>query len=60
MKVLKKLVLEDEEADIFEHALIYIKHRLKVHGTQGAQSVCTLEMCEKLLREIKEIKVNEN
>lgn len=57
IEITRKLILEDEEAEIFYNAMKYVQHRLKFHESKGAKSVCSLEMAELLLRQLGELKI---
>lgn len=59
IEIKRKLILEDEEAEIFLNAMKYIRHRLKFHpDSKGAKTVCELEMAEFLLRQLEGLRHN--
>ena len=57
---INELVLSDEEAELFYRSMIYVKHRLKQGIMQkklnGSISVCSLEIAEKVLQDLENMK----
>jgi hypothetical protein len=48
-----QLILEDDEIMAFKHCLEYVRHRLVIHHSKGAESVGKIDYVEGLLQELE-------
>jgi hypothetical protein len=59
IKITKRIVLNDEESDIFYKAMLYVRHRLvtitKEKKMNGSKSVCSLSKAEDIISKLKKI-----